>query len=475
MRSRASGGTCGASMAAASALTMSSLRRRAIWVHRAMSTERSSIGGRASARTTAPASVGSASSRSQASTSRISARWKNAASPTSRCGMARSSSATLTAWPSWVISGTRIATLPGATPVTAQQALDVDGHRLGLGALVGTAPQLAHAPRRAGARGRGQFLAQRGLRGLPDPRRAALRALQHHHAGVAGLKAAHPTRRGAAVAPQPGVRVPGDRHRATRRDLHRQRGRCQVELLGIVDEQVVKAPCQVRLSAGQAQGAHDEVAVVARPGLGQHPLVRAIDLGELALALGVRGLVIEPLRPCEVRLGGDQLGLETVDPAHEPAEQGVGAPAEVVVTQRELVDALDHHRQPVAGREHRLERVSAGAGRAQHQAGQRGRGEHEQLVIAAPQAGLEPRAQSRGARRGGHEHPDALRSAPLRDEPTEARLQHPGLAGSGSAENEYPSIGVGGDRALIGEQAVERALGGGAVGEQVQAVIGRTA
>ena len=46
--------------------------------------DRSSIGGRASARTTAPASPGSASSRSHASTSRTSARWKNAAAPTTR-------------------------------------------------------------------------------------------------------------------------------------------------------------------------------------------------------------------------------------------------------------------------------------------------------------------------------------------------------------------------------------------------------
>ena len=121
MRSRASGGTCGASIAAASAETMSSLRRRAICVHRAMSTERSSIGGRASARTTAPASVGSARRRSHARTSRISARWKNAASPTSRCGIARSSSATLTAWPSWVISGTSTATRPGATASRASR------------------------------------------------------------------------------------------------------------------------------------------------------------------------------------------------------------------------------------------------------------------------------------------------------------------------------------------------------------------
>ena len=55
---------------------MSSLRRRASWVSRATSTERSSTGGRESARTTAPESPGSASARSQASTSRTSARWK---------------------------------------------------------------------------------------------------------------------------------------------------------------------------------------------------------------------------------------------------------------------------------------------------------------------------------------------------------------------------------------------------------------
>ena len=45
---------------------MSSLRRRAICVQRARSIARSSTGGRASARTTAPASPGSTSSRSQA-------------------------------------------------------------------------------------------------------------------------------------------------------------------------------------------------------------------------------------------------------------------------------------------------------------------------------------------------------------------------------------------------------------------------
>ena len=81
MRSRASGGSWGDSVAATSAPTMSSLRRRAICTLRAMSIERSSIGGRARARTTAPASPGSTSSRSQASTSLTSARWKNAVAP----------------------------------------------------------------------------------------------------------------------------------------------------------------------------------------------------------------------------------------------------------------------------------------------------------------------------------------------------------------------------------------------------------
>ena len=56
--------------------TRSSLRRRATWITRARSTWRSSIGGRASARTTAAASCGSTSRRIQASTSRTSARLR---------------------------------------------------------------------------------------------------------------------------------------------------------------------------------------------------------------------------------------------------------------------------------------------------------------------------------------------------------------------------------------------------------------
>ena len=79
---------------------MSSLRRRAIVVQRARSTERSSTGGRVRARTTAAESLGSARARSQAIASRTSGRRKKAAEPALRKGTLRSSSAAVTSRPS---------------------------------------------------------------------------------------------------------------------------------------------------------------------------------------------------------------------------------------------------------------------------------------------------------------------------------------------------------------------------------------
>ena len=78
IRSRASGGIRGDSTAGPSAATMSSFALRATCTTRAMSTWRSSIGGRPSARTTAAESPGSLSRRTHASTSRALARSKNA-------------------------------------------------------------------------------------------------------------------------------------------------------------------------------------------------------------------------------------------------------------------------------------------------------------------------------------------------------------------------------------------------------------
>ena len=78
---------------------MSSLRRRAIVVSRARSAERSSTGGRVSARAAAAESPGSASTRSQAIASRTSGRWKSAAGPERWNGMPRSSIAAATGPP----------------------------------------------------------------------------------------------------------------------------------------------------------------------------------------------------------------------------------------------------------------------------------------------------------------------------------------------------------------------------------------
>jgi hypothetical protein len=115
-RSRPSGVSWGPSSAVETAAGMSSLRRRASCVSRAMSTECRPTGGRDSARTAAPESAGSASSRIQASTSRTSARWKYAADPDSRNGTALSSSAEPTTGPSSTRDCTSTATAPGSTP-----------------------------------------------------------------------------------------------------------------------------------------------------------------------------------------------------------------------------------------------------------------------------------------------------------------------------------------------------------------------
>ena len=123
IRSRAAGSICGDSVAAASPATMSSLRRRAICTQRARSIARSSIGGRARARTTAPESDGSTSSRSHARTSLTSARSKSAAPPLRLYGTARSSSAEPIAWPSCRTERTRTATSDGCAPSRSSRSI----------------------------------------------------------------------------------------------------------------------------------------------------------------------------------------------------------------------------------------------------------------------------------------------------------------------------------------------------------------
>ena len=63
-------------------------------------------------------------------------------------------------------------------------------------------------------------------------------------------------------------------------------------------------------------------------------------------------------------LGLDQLGLETVDPPDEAAEQRARVAAEVVVLKRQLVDPLGEHRQAIARRKDLVEQLQRGCRRA---------------------------------------------------------------------------------------------------------------
>ena len=120
---------------------MSSLRRRAIVVQRARSTERSSTGGRVSARTTAAESFGSAIARSQAIVSRTSGRPKNAAEPALRKGMLRSSSAAAISRLSRPPAPATMQTSAGRASPEREQVLDLARRGLRLRPLVRAAPE----------------------------------------------------------------------------------------------------------------------------------------------------------------------------------------------------------------------------------------------------------------------------------------------------------------------------------------------
>ena len=150
---------------------------------------------------------------------------------------------------------------------------------MGLGAVVGAAPE-RKLPALTGRRERVTEEVRRRL-GHPGP--AAPRALELDHPRLRRAKRGEPCVPGAAEAAQRLGPVARRGEPVLAEHAGEARG-TEVELLGVVEQQVVKAPPRRRMLAGQPQRIADEVALVAPAGLGEHPLVRAIDLGELALA-----------------------------------------------------------------------------------------------------------------------------------------------------------------------------------------------
>ena len=258
---------------------MSSLRRRAIWVQRAMSTERSSIGGRASARTTAPRRTGR---RAAAATrARRGSRRAGRRRPRRRAGAAPRAprARPRPPGPRRRSTGTSTATAPGRDTLARDQPLDVGGDRLRLRAIVRAAPE-AHLAAVASQARTSPCRAPR----TPPRRRAPSSdatgsSLTTRVCGVwnaAIVAAPAPRKRRSVCAGSPAAVSPPPPPSARRGSPPRDR-----------------APGR-RRSAGARSGARDvgvlarhpqriahEIALVASAGVGEHPLVGAVDLGEL--------------------------------------------------------------------------------------------------------------------------------------------------------------------------------------------------
>ncbi len=175
------------------------------------------------------------------------------------------------------------------------------------------------------------------------------------------------------------------------------------------------------------------------------------------------------MRPAPVLVGIDELGLEPIDPAHEPRQQRVGTAAEVVVPKRELVDPFDEHRESVTRAERGRERVDPGAGASQHERRELGRGQHVELLIAERERGLETFERRGGARRAGHDEAQPLGRGALLDQPPKARLDHSRLAGSGGARYDQPArLALGDGGTLRGAAPVEQPLLHGAGRKQTK-------
>ena len=411
MRSRASGGSWGDSVAASSAATRSSLRRRAICRQRARSIERSSTGGRTSARATALASPGSASRRSHASTSRTSLRSKNAPASSTRCGTPRSSSATAIAWPSSRTDRTSTAIDPrGSSPDPAPAPSSLASHARSTSAATAWAwarspsqrqnatpsPVAGPAARRAGGDRPGRAPATRAE---VDPLGVAQSGRGRRQRGVRRRRDELDT-------------VALEQSDEQRRD--RRRG------VEVVDEHLGELAPDARPHVGprtqQRDRVRHDVRRVTQACSREHPIVRREQRRELSGAdrarlrgggrrrsEGARGRVVRPVVLRDVRQRA--CGLERVDPRDERRERARRVAAQVVLAQRQVVDAPQQCREPV-GAARRRQLVAALL--REQAARERQRRGHVQLVVGLRDRGLQPLAHDRRARRGDAEDQHAL-------------------------------------------------------------------
>ena len=233
-------------------------------------------------------------------------------------------------------------------------------------------------------------------------------------------------------------------------DDEQRRGR---EVLQVVDEDVAvartDARADVRAIAQQPQGAQHQVAGVERVGLDEQSLVREVELGELALPRAV-GLI----RPRREALGVDAIVLQPVDARDDARHERGGAAAEVVLAQRQLVEVLEQHRQPVRAPQRYDERIEPGLQRLVVQDARTevvDRVDRELLVRAVDRL-LQERAQPARGRGGGDEREDGLRMRAVGHEPGEALDEDGRLAGPRPSDDEQRSTWMPDDAGLRGRQ-----------------------
>ena len=111
----------------------------------------------------------------------------------------------------------------------------------------------------------------------------------------------------------------------------------------------------------------------------------------------------------ELGVGGVGAGLEGVDPLQQPRQQARRVAADLVAAQRQVVEAVEEHRQPLGRAEHLEERVEAGGVGvlAQDPFPDRVPGPHPELSVGIVEERFDPGPQSLGAGvgRGDQQHP----------------------------------------------------------------------
>ena len=130
-------------------------------------------------------------------------------------------------------------------------------------------------------------------------------------------------------------------------------------------------------------------------------------------------------------------------------EQRARVAAEVVVLERQLVDPLGQHRQPVTGAEPGVHQVRPAAGAAQHRGREVCRRDHDELAVAVPQLLLEQRTRGISARRRRRQQHDPLGQRALVHKPAVAIEDQPRLAAAGGAQNQQRTAGVSDQRGRI--------------------------